>query len=541
MRDLVANVNAWRDTLNPLRGLTIQRAVTLLESAQRGALADLQWTFEFVEQTDPDLVTLVERRTAAIGEMDYFIKLADAKTKGFDQALADDQAEALREAYTRIDNLYDAFDHFELAAFRGFSIAQPHTDAAGEINHLELLDHWNFARDGRQGAWYWNPEAQNMAGKNLPPANRLADDEIMVHQVRRPIDRIGLVKFIRANMSEKDWDAFIEIYGLPAWIIIEPPNVPPDKTAEFRTAADRIAQGGGGALPNGSVATPADGPRGIQPFNPRLQWLTEKLIQVGTGGLLTVLAQSGSGTLAGSAHMEAFKMIARARAAKISEFLQLAIDKRVLGQAFAGKPVLAYFDLAAEEEKDVGAIVTQVAALSQWFELDAADVAERTGYKVIGPRMQAPAFGGAGQIRSENRIHHGGTEQVKSRNRAGAARDLGERKMLQLLANGEEALAKAQAGDFKPITDVLVQALNSADDGQMDAAIAALQGLKRDLPKIYAQILNRSETATVIENSLTAAFFNGTATAAVKRGSGAEGSRAENAKAEEVGTQRGRA
>lgn len=526
MRDLVAKTNAWRDTLNPLRGLTIQRAVSLLESSQRGALADLQWTYEFIEQTDADLVTLVERRTAAIAEMDYFIKTVDPKSAGFDQALADAQAEALREEYGRIDNLYEAIDHFELAAFRGFSIGQPHLDGAGDVIHLELFDHWNFAREGRAGDWFWNPEAKNVAGQNLPAANRLGADEIIVHEVRRPIDRVGLIKFIRGNMSEKDWDGYIEIYGIPSWIIIDPPNVAAGKEAEFREAAERIAGGGGGSLPNGSDAKAADSPRGTQPFDLRLDHLTKKLVMVATGGLLTVLAESGSGTLAGGAHMEAFRMIARSRGAKLSELFQSTIDKRKLAKAFPGKPVLAYFDLAAEEEKDISAIVTHVATLSQYFELDPAEVTERTGYKILGVKAPvAPTpFGqafGANRIRSLNtKIAKNAEAEVKSRNRATAAAELGDRKMLQLLANGEESLAKAQAGDFKPITDVLVQALNSADQDQMDAAIATLQGLQRDLPRIYAQILNRSETADVLENSLTAALFNGFAEAVVTREAG---------------------
>ena len=42
----------WRAQFNPLRGLSFQSAVTLLEQGERGQYADLQWTYRFVEKRD---------------------------------------------------------------------------------------------------------------------------------------------------------------------------------------------------------------------------------------------------------------------------------------------------------------------------------------------------------------------------------------------------------------------------------------------------------------------------------------------------------
>ena len=49
---------------------------------------------------------------------------------------------------------------------------------------------------------------------------------ILIREARRHVNRIALTKFIRANLSSKDWDAFIEIYGVPGGVVIGPPNVP---------------------------------------------------------------------------------------------------------------------------------------------------------------------------------------------------------------------------------------------------------------------------------------------------------------------------
>jgi hypothetical protein len=37
--------NAWREFLNPLRGLSMDRIMQLVEQGERGAYADLQWFY----------------------------------------------------------------------------------------------------------------------------------------------------------------------------------------------------------------------------------------------------------------------------------------------------------------------------------------------------------------------------------------------------------------------------------------------------------------------------------------------------------------
>ena len=70
---LVNSANRWRDGYNPLRGLTMARAVSLMEDAQRGVMADLQWLYGSelgIEATDPDLMTIVEKTLAGVADMD---------------------------------------------------------------------------------------------------------------------------------------------------------------------------------------------------------------------------------------------------------------------------------------------------------------------------------------------------------------------------------------------------------------------------------------------------------------------------------------
>jgi phage gp29-like protein len=367
----------------------MSRAITMLEDAQRGCFADLQWTYSFIEQTDPDMIALVERRTSAILEMDFNVK-SSAEDDSPDKALADAQVKALAEAYDKIDNLYEAIEHLAMAAFRGHAHCEKWF-TGGELTHLEIVDPWNVVRDGLRGPWKYNPEAKVTGFDGLPAENEIKPENFLIRTVARPINRIALFKFIRQNLSQKDWDAFIEIYGIPGAVVIGPPNIPEGEEAKYEAAAQAIAEGASGYAPNGTDVKFSDSPRGTNPFRDHLTYLTEKLILAGTGGLLTMLSAPGSGTLAGNAHTDTFDQIASAEARRISEIINRQLVEPWLEAAFPGQPPLAYFDLAANEEADVSEIVEHAVKLSQaGFLLDPEELSEKTGYKLTVKPTPAP-------------------------------------------------------------------------------------------------------------------------------------------------------
>ena len=381
----VKALNVWREAYNPLRGLSIARAVQMLDAARRGMVTDLQWTYQFVEEGDADLVALIERRTGALLEMDWAIAQVDEAKQGkdFDQTLADEQAAALREAYEAVDNLYEGIEHLALATFRGYAHAEKVRNADGDVTHLEVVDTWNMVRDGMRGRWKYNPGALTTSFDGLPAENLVDPADFLIREVRRPVDRIGLIKFIRANLAEKDWDGSLEIFGIPGGVVIMPENVPVDKTVEYAASAEEIAKGGTGALPHGADYKPNDGQRGSSPFLERLDYLTKKLVLAGTGGMLTMLAESGSGTLAGGAHADTFDSIARSEARKISEVFQRQVDAEVLGRLFPGQRPLAYFRISANEETDAGEFVQNVELLGRaGYQVSPEQVKAKSGYEV---------------------------------------------------------------------------------------------------------------------------------------------------------------
>ena len=383
----VAAANLWRDSYNPLRSLTIARAVHLLEDGERGAFADLQWTYRYIEMQDATLGALVERRTSAIQEMDWDIKLSSKIPKG-KEAVAKIQYDALYAGYNKVSNLSASFESLAMASFRGFARLEKITDGNGDIIELATVDQWFWVRRGLYGDWQLNPESTfgTCVGQDVP------EPRFISREVSRPINRVALVAFVRKSLSQKDWDGFIEAYGIPAVFIIMPDDVPVDKSDEYLEMADQVTSDARGVLPAGSnVKTVDNGARGVNPFKDHIAYQDEQVVLRGTGGKLTMLAESGSGTLGGSVHAETFKAIARAEAAEISEILRKCIDADIIERVTPGEPAYAYFELAANEEMDPAQVVKDLTLLERaGLETDEKWIEEKTGYPVRR-RLVAPA------------------------------------------------------------------------------------------------------------------------------------------------------
>lgn len=386
------SINNYRDSNNPLRGLTMPRAVSLMESAQRGQMADLQWLYAAetgIEATDPDLMAIIERTTAGIATLDWQIIEADERAVGFDKALAEDQAAFLRESYSQCDNLEDALEHLVMARFRGFAHLQPWISPDWSLEHLEPLPQWNMVRNGTRDEWAWNPRAQQTMYAALQ--DKLTPEDYIVLNNKRPVNRIALIKYVRSTTAEKDWDAYVEIYGIPGVFIIQPQSVPSGKEEEYADMAEKAAAAASGTLPFGSQVTTLSEARSVQPFQTRLEWLQKQLVLAGTGGLLTMLTESGSGTLAGGAHSSTWNMIIERTASIVTRPLNMQYEKRALNARFPGRPVLAKIQLRAEQEKDVTKAIANIASLSQFYVVDAQQVESETGYKVtLKPDVAQP-------------------------------------------------------------------------------------------------------------------------------------------------------
>lgn len=360
----------------------METAVTRLEEGERGIYADLQWLYRFIEKRDATLRAVKRRLQASIGKLDWSIKVRDELPVG-KQKVADRQEKFLRETYERIGNLQSAIDHLTLAEFRGFSHVEKHWEKDGntwELVGLEPVPQWHWVRDGIYGSWEFVEDATS--GKNRGEPVDL--NNFLTREIDDPINEIALICFIRKSLSQKDWDGFIEVFGIP-YVFIEMPQFADKKEQdEFLLVAQMMIGDSRGVLPPGSkIHSPTGVTRGIEPFSKHLGYQDQQIVLSATSGLLTVLTQSGSGTLAGNAHEETFDQIALALGKKDSECFQRHIDHPLLDERFPGEEHYAYFELEAKQEEDVAQVIEDAVKLSQaGYRIPAEEIAERTGYEV---------------------------------------------------------------------------------------------------------------------------------------------------------------
>jgi phage gp29-like protein len=373
----VDNANRWRDGFNPLRGLTIPVAVNLLERGERGDFAALQWLYRYIEMSDATLGACVERRQAAIKKLDWNIKVREDAPAEL-QSLIDEQQLALKSVYENIRNLKKSWETLCLATFRGYAILEIVRED-NQIVELAHIPQWHWTRDGLDGEWWYNERAS----QGVSTSQEIDGSRLIVREVERPVDRVALIAFIRKALSQKDWDAYIETYGVPAIFLILPPDVPAEREQEYLNTAQQVVSQAKGALPHGSdIKTVVASNAGNNPFAEHINYQDAQVVLRATGGKLTMLNEStGMGSGQSDAHQQAFDDLAKSEAADISELLNEQITRPFLEDKFPNQEHWVYFEIAANEETDTKAIVEDAETLARaGYVISPEFLQEKTGY-----------------------------------------------------------------------------------------------------------------------------------------------------------------
>lgn len=341
---LALDILTQREQRNELPWLTPQRAVELYEAWRRGELADVQRVWEQLEETDDTLMTVLDKRQRALADMPWAI-LTDAEAIGDDAERArkaELQQTYLRTVFNAVENLEDALVHLGMADFRGVAALE----ITGNMQRMrwEVIEPWCLARPVRRGPWMYNAKAD----VTFSTLEEMEKERIIVREAR-PIDLACMFLIVDKMHAIHGWDAFLDVFGNPS-IFLELPQATNEQMAKVYDAlAKRIIGDGRGTVPSGSkFQTVETRQNNCDSFEKRAKWCADAIITVATGGLLTVKAESGSGTLAGNAHADSFENLVAGSAASISATINKQFTRRLLAEAFPNDLPLAYFSLAPE-------------------------------------------------------------------------------------------------------------------------------------------------------------------------------------------------
>ena len=385
----------WRQMFNPLLSLTIQRYVHLQQQSQMGYMADLQWLYLFVERRDAVLKAVLERRVSMMKNLGHVIKIR----AGFEKdSRAKKQQAFLEEMYSGIDNIPQAVEFMALASFRGYSHLEKHYSNDGDVIHLEPVPQYLWAHKLPSRDWLYNAKAfQTATGVPIDESN------FIIRTIERPIDEIAAICFIRKGMSQKDWDGFVETYGIPPLFITLPqgigtgmtPGQPGSEVLDYyQHMAEQVISDSRGVLPFGSqVTTPTKGAESNHPFLEHITRNNEDIVLAATSGLLTTLSMpTGMNDSQGSVHENAFIQLAKAEAKEIASLWQKQLSEPALNEEFPDQDVMAEFALEYVDSEDSDPIDDAKNLSSAGYQIDLEELSEETGYTLT--LKQATGMGG---------------------------------------------------------------------------------------------------------------------------------------------------
>ncbi len=423
---------SWRchaiERMDPLYGMSANEAQQIFNLARGGNYARLQFLYNEIERTDPTLLVCVSRRAAALSELDWKVtRSSERLTRGADEGLVREQVAFLEEAVAKIRNLPEAVEHLALASFRGFSHLSPvYEDARMTgVRRLDCLDGWNFCYDQRNGSWLWNPDASGFCEPTRDTAGleAIPPEELVSVTCRTAIDWPALMIFLRASVGERDWARFLETYGIPPVILTMPEFASEDEQSDFEKAAEAVYEGGNGVVPNGTQVSYASESRGTNPFTEFLEHQQKLVVLMATGGTLTSLAESGSGTLGGNAQMDVWRQIVRRDVRIIANALDKQLCEPLVRRAFPGEPVLAEFSFDTSPDRIQHAKkVLELAGLasSAGLEMDVDELSNECGFSLA----RKPTEGGYGGVPGMDAGI--GASAVEDAPEGGFAADMGE-------------------------------------------------------------------------------------------------------------------
>lgn len=484
--------NEIQARFNPLRGLTPQRVVKLLEDYDRGEVRDCAWMMEKVEKTDDMVKTVAGKRKKALGRLDWSIKPYESWEDFGNAQELQAQTEFLQHLYNSIETthalernmrggLRAAVMQMADAVGKGYAVHEidwrPRGDSLLEVG-LTFVPLWFF--ENTTGLLRFLPEGGASQGEDLAEGAWMITmgDALMI---------ATLTAYIYKTLPLKDWLTYSERCGMP---FLSMATEAQPRTPEWEDGLDmlaRISSDYGALHTHGAELQVHDlTVSGQLPYPPLVERMDRAIAMLWRGADLSTL--SGEDQLGASLQQGESDLLIEDDVKSINETLEHAISLPALRWRF-GDDVRphCYFALAAPDRLDEEAEQLKMHRASDYgVEIPMSDYRERLNLPgaaesdtVLKPpaREMQGGFGAFANARKE-------PDRMKK--------------------TAIEQLAAARAEDFAKLLSAIDRLENAADP---DEYVTQLEELRDGLADLMPEIESGAyaETLELIFGSAMAA------------------------------------
>lgn len=367
----------WFEYWDPLQGAGLQTLVDARNEARRGAFARQMLIWDEVIYSDGLLGMLYSRLIESVSMQGWKIDAAN------DSSEAQQQKKDLEEFYNSVNGLQQAFGHLASALFYGYAHLQYIEDAWGR--RFEFIPQRYWVRPGELNEWQFNPHCYI----GVDTGESVEDETLVVMEHRYPILFPASRASFERNHAKMIWDNHMGRYGSAPAIITAPKEASAAVMDALVRACEELKSGASVVLPPGCTAEPLKASSiNENYFLSRINMADKDQVRFVMAGTLTVLNESGSGTLAGSAHTDSWNSVVSAVCSKVAEAFNASISPVVLGD---GEP-LARLQITFDTVQTPLQKAEEIAALADGgVRPEKTEIEEKIGMSIEDAKAADPA------------------------------------------------------------------------------------------------------------------------------------------------------
>lgn len=328
--------------------------------------------------SDGLLGMLYSRMVESVAMQGWKIDAAD------DSPEAQLQKNALEEFYHSVNGLQQSFGQLASAMFYGYAHLQYIEDSWGR--RFEFIPQRYWVRPGVLNEWQFNPQCYI----GVDTGESVEDETLVVMEHRYPILFPAARASFERNHAKITWDNHMDRYGSAPVIITAPKDASAAVMDALERACEQLKSGASIVLPPDCKAEPLKASNiNENYFLSRINMADKDQVRFVMAGTLTVLNESGSGTLAGSAHTDSWNAVVSAVCSKVAEAFNTAISPLVLGD---GEP-LARLHITFDTVQTPLQKAEEIAALADGgVRPEKTEIEEKIGMSIKDSREPVPAM-----------------------------------------------------------------------------------------------------------------------------------------------------